>query len=57
MDHEIAGDDAFNKIADTLEDFLCRLQPFDTLQAAPVTGTKGISWINPDFLKSLKPKS
>ncbi len=55
LEHEIAGNDAFTKIADTLEDFLRRLQPFDSSQTESASGPKGNSWIDPDFLKSLGP--
>ena len=57
LDHEIVGDDAFSRIANTLEDFLHRLQPFDLSQVELPGDTEGVSWIDPDFLKSLADSS
>lgn len=54
VDHEIPGGKAYTKIADSIEDFLERLRPFDISEVAPAGGIKGVSWIDPEFLKSLK---
>ena len=51
LDHEFAGSEAFTKIADSLEDFLNRLQPAEPLQIKPVVESV---WIRPGFLESLK---
>lgn len=56
MDHEIPGDNAFRLIAPSFDAFFEGLQPYDpTLDES--LQPEGDVWVDPDFLKSLQPKS
>ena len=47
-DHEVPGDDAFQMVARSMEDFLERLQPDDPSRW-PEPTVKGEVWIDPNF--------
>jgi hypothetical protein len=51
-DHEI--EDADIKLADSFDEFLTKLQPFDVSQIKLKPGQVKSAWINPDFLKKFK---
>ena len=52
-DHEIPGDDAFHRIASSLEDFLERLQVDDDPSRWPEPAPGGEVWIDPAFKEFL----
>lgn len=52
MDHEIPGNEAYHLIARSFDDFLKRLEPYDSSNDPdPEPGTT--MWIHPDFKEFL----
>ena len=54
LDHEIAGDDAFRPLTNSLEELLLKAQPYDLAQFQASLDPVGSGWIDAEFLKGVR---